>query len=354
MAEITATTNIPFLPLEAVDQESRGGAQFFRNVKQLQVGFGSQVFRIDRDGMWAGAEDFASAPWSVNWDGDMIANSITITGYIPTGGALTDIGAGNITNTYIGSNAIAAANIQAGAVTASKISVSTLSAITANIGTITAGSLSAVTISGSTITGTTLTTATSGQRVVLTSTFASYYNSSGTNIINTLASSNSFIIQGQQSASSIYLDHGSTGTIAFLSNGTIKAVFDGGNNRFTSYTNGQVSLGTAGANWNELYHTGAHVYNGIDQPIIYHGYISGTSVLDDNTAFSVSNSSTGIYVVTHNFGTTSYSVSVTPFASTVKNITVSNKSSNSFTVRVANLSDALENNDFFFQVFKHP
>lgn len=282
------------------------------------------------------------------------AGAITVTkisdGAIETG----KLAANAVTAAKIAAGTITATEIQASTITAAKMNVSTLSSITANIGSITAGSLSAVSISGATITGTTLTTATSGQRVVLTSTFAEYYNSSGTNIVNTLASSNSFQIKGMQSASSIYLDHGASGTIAFLSNGTVKAVFDGANNRFTSYSNGGVSLGAAGANWADLYMTGDHVYRGIDMPIIYHGYISGTSVLDDNTSFSVTNGTTGVYVVTHNFGTDAYSVSVTPFASTVKNITVSSKGTNSFTVRIANLSDVLENNDFFFQVFLKP
>lgn len=340
---ITPYTDVPFAELVGEPQQ-----EDLTKVRSFQAGFGSKVLRVDKQGLWLGAATFATAPFKVDMLGNVTASSITISGYIPTGGALADIGAGNITNTYIGANAIATGNIQANAVTATKISVSSLSAISANIGSITAGSLSAVTISGSTITGTTLTTATSGQRVVLTSTFAEYYNSSGTNIVNTLASSSSFIIQAQTSAGSIYFDHGATGTVAFLANGTIKAVFDGTNNRFTSYTNGQISLGAAGANWADLYMNGDHVRNGINQPKLYHGYISGTSVLDDNTSFSVTNGSTGIYVVTHNLGTTNYQVQVTPFASTVKNITISARATNSFTVRIANLSDVLENNDFFF------
>lgn len=147
--------SVPYIPLNEVELESRHGAQFFSNVKNLSVGFGSRVFRVDRDGMWAGAETFAAAPWKVDWNGNMTASSITISGYIPTGGALTDIGAGNITNTYIGSNSISSAKIQAGAVTATKISVSTLSAITANIGSITAG----------TITGVLVRTSSTGSRV---------------------------------------------------------------------------------------------------------------------------------------------------------------------------------------------
>jgi hypothetical protein len=156
MAVVTPQSNtismpyfdVPFLPFEENDQTSRKGASFFSNVKQLQVGFGSSVFRVDRDGMWAGAEEFADAPWSVDWDGNMIANSVTISGYIPNGGALADIGVGNITGTYISDGAIVTAKLAANSVVASKISVASLSAISANIGTVTAGTITGVTITG--------------------------------------------------------------------------------------------------------------------------------------------------------------------------------------------------------------
>lgn len=152
---IVPYVNTPYIPLNEVESTDRKGGQYLTNVKQLSVGFGSRVFRVDRDGMWAGAETFAAAPWSVDWDGNMVAASLTISGYIPTGGALSDIGAGNITNTYIGTNAISTGNIQANAITAAKISVSSLSAISANIGTVTSG----------TITGALIRTSSSGARV---------------------------------------------------------------------------------------------------------------------------------------------------------------------------------------------
>lgn len=127
--------NVPYIPLNAVDDTKRNGGQFFRNVKELSVGFGAKVFRVDRNGMWAGAETFAAAPWSVDWDGNMVASSLTISGYIPTGQALNDIGVGGITASYI--------------------NVSSLSAISANIGSVTSG----------TVTGALIRTSSSGSRV---------------------------------------------------------------------------------------------------------------------------------------------------------------------------------------------
>lgn len=143
--------NIPYIPYgDGSDQSSRKGQQFLNNVKQLQVGTGSEVFRVDRYGMWAGAEDFASAPWSVDWAGNMIANSVTLSGYIATGGALNDIGVGNITGTYIANGAIVTDKIAANAVVAAKIDVDDLAAVSAIIGTIyTSSSGHRVVINGS-------------------------------------------------------------------------------------------------------------------------------------------------------------------------------------------------------------
>lgn len=111
---------------------------------------------------WVGTKDPLTAPFSVDKDGNVIATSISLTGYIAVDGALDDIGAGNITSTYLGTNSVTTGKIAANAVTATEIYVSTLSAISANIGTITAG-----TITGITITGGTIQTSSSGLRTVL-------------------------------------------------------------------------------------------------------------------------------------------------------------------------------------------
>lgn len=140
---ITPYSNIAYIPLEEKDS-----FEDLSRVRALQVGFGSRVMRVDREGLWLGADTFAAAPFKVDMDGNVTATSLTITGYIPTGGALGDIGTGGITSGYIA----------AGAITASKISVSTLSAISADIGSVTAG----------TVTGATLRTSSSGARVEMT------------------------------------------------------------------------------------------------------------------------------------------------------------------------------------------
>lgn len=283
------------------------------------------------------------------------AGAITVTkisdGAIETG----KLAANAVTAAKIAAGTITANEIAASTITAGKMNVSTLSAISANLGTINAGSISAVTITGSTITGTTLSTATSGQRVVLTSTLAQFYNSSGTEIVDTYASSNSYLIKGMTSSSSIVIDSGSSGAVVIANNGTNRVIIDGGSNRHMSpWSSGDMSLGNITSKWQDLWMNGDFEYRTIRQPVMYHGYVSGTSVFDynDGASFSVSNGSTGIYTVTHNFGTTAYQVLITPFASTAKVWAVDQLNSNSFRVRIANTSFSLENNDFMFLLIK--
>lgn len=169
-------------------------------------------------GIWLGSNRFETAPFSVDLKGNIKATSLTLTGFVVTGGSAADINshgttinggkitahsiaaaqitAGTITTTEIAAGTITASNISSGTITSSQIaagtitatqinasagitagqlSVGTLSAITANLGTITAG-----TINGTTITGATIRTASSGQRVVLdTSNQISLFDSTG-------------------------------------------------------------------------------------------------------------------------------------------------------------------------------
>lgn len=180
----------------------------------FSIGKGSTALYIDKQGMWFGSMSFATAPFSVDMNGnttisgflkvgqaaaDVNAGTTTINGGKITTGSITasqiaantitaaQIAAGTITATQIAANTITASKIASGTITAtqisasagitaSQLSVSTLSAITANLGTITAGS-----ISGVTITGGTLQTATSGQRVVISGSNnqINFYNGDG-------------------------------------------------------------------------------------------------------------------------------------------------------------------------------
>lgn len=123
-----------------------------------------------------------------------------------------DIAAGTITSNEIAANTIVAGDIASGTITATqiaastitadKLSVSTLSAITANLGTVTAGSISGVTITGGTVQ-----TASSGGRIVISSSHAdtARFYSSGGSIIGTLVAATDFQLIGSTSAAKIVL-----------------------------------------------------------------------------------------------------------------------------------------------------
>lgn len=229
--------NVAYSSLNERENQSRHGAQFFSNVKQLQVGYGSTVFRVDRDGMWAGAERFADAPWSVDWEGNMIANSVTIAGYLQDGEALGDIGVGNITGTYIANGAIVTDKLAANAVTAAKISVAELSAISANIGTINAGSINGITITGGTVRTSSSSTRvemngsanrlevyqSGALRVSIANDTISLRNSGGSIVGNLFAGTTNFFVQStnnmEVSASSVLDLRGGTKSIIISSSG---------------------------------------------------------------------------------------------------------------------------------------
>lgn len=382
---LTPFTDVPFAPLEEAN-DKRYGSDFFRDVNELQVGMGSTVMRVDQQGLWLGAERFADAPFSVSMTGEIVATGLTL-GTI--GGTLDDIADGVTYNKTTINEALGASYAYDGLNSSGEIikgflnsqlsarslptngvrvdsngiygrkSSSTTFYISSSgdaffTGDISAASMSASTITGSTITGTTLSTATSGQRIVLASTLSQYYNSSGTEVAQIYANTTAFQIKGQSSGSNIYLDAGSTGVIAFLFNGSIRWIMDYANRHFSPFTSG-IDLGNISVQWRDFWHNGEEVYQGMTQPVIYFGKVVSGSITEDNfVPWSVSQPATGRYTITHNLGHSDYAVQVTPIASTVKNITIQSESSTTFQVRIANLSDVLEDNDFYFTVFEYP
>lgn len=69
----------------------------FSKVTELQVGFGSRVFRMDRQGLWLGAEKFEDAPFSVDMEGNVVG--VTFAGAVLTGVTIngSEINGGTIT-----------------------------------------------------------------------------------------------------------------------------------------------------------------------------------------------------------------------------------------------------------------
>lgn len=106
----------PYDDIDYIDLEPEDSGEDLTRVRSLQVGFGSKVLRIDQDGLWMGAKRFADAPFSVDMLGNMVATSLDLSGYLQTGEALGDIGAGNITGTYIANGTIDTAQLNANAI----------------------------------------------------------------------------------------------------------------------------------------------------------------------------------------------------------------------------------------------
>lgn len=261
------------------------GSQYLNDVRSLQVGYGGKVLRADSQGIWLGAEEFADAPFSVDMEGNVTAVTLTLGSLA---GDLDDIDdgssyakttlnevlgasyaynglntSGEIIKGFLNSQLSAKAlptngvRVDASGIYGRNAGVTTFYLDSAGnayfIGDIYSSSMSASTITGSTITGTTLTTASSGQRVVLTSTLARFYNSSGTLMASTYAGSSSYWIKGEQSTSGVYLDCGYNGSVSFLSDGDLKIVYDPVNEVFVPYNNYGVGLGAAGAYWGDFY-----------------------------------------------------------------------------------------------------
>lgn len=284
---------------------------------------------------------------------------------------------------------ITADNIAANSITANELFINSLSSITANIGTITSGSINGVTITGGTVR-----TSSGSTRVEMNGSDNSIYHyqsgvlrtsigdgyiafyrpsdgvSSGSifgsstsldiNAGNMVRINNGDFIFGGSSfvpGSSVSFALGSTSAYwaGVYTDGIALKRSSGSNycllfGPLGSGSNISITLpGSIGATGTVLYNTGSGILGWKSVPSIHYGYVNSGATMGTNpSGFSVSSSATGIYTVTHDLGTTAYSVVCTARASVVKNITVSARNSNSFTVRISNLSDALEDNDFMF------
>jgi len=381
---ISPFTDIPTQPLEE-KSNTRYGSDFFRDVNELQVGMGSKVLRADQQGLWLGAETFASAPFSVDMEGNVVANNITLGGYIPTGGAVGDV------QTTIGGGG--------------------LSAISANIGSITAG-----TITGVTITGGTLQTATSGRRIKISSSPANsieFYDSStlygvleadkvGTDgYINLVAQDDGAGLSvytgvgaSAFSSTTVFSNGGSFDTSGNASNG-----FNVINGKYGGYfmvfgdgsavdriatdlevesdwipsADNSYDLGSSGKKWSTLYAltvsglttlsvsgtiSGTTVnVNSVPVPRIYTAYCSGTTLSKQNvSAFSLSNPSTGNYTLTHNWGSSNYNIQATALRASGSGAYVAKVATlgtNDFTIIIFDDTGAAVNGDFMIAVFRN-
>lgn len=390
--------------------ESRFGSDVFKDVKSLQVGVGSKVLRADKSGLWLGAATFADAPFSVDMDGNVTATSITLTGYIPTGGAASDVnGAGGLDAISNGStyfrttanqvtgatrafggldsasgiikgflaSALSAVSLpttgvridQNGiygrasgvttfwidATTGSANFAGTLLAASGTFGTITAGTLSGQSISGSTITGGTVQTNSSGLRTVLDGSTDSikFMNSS-----TTYSQIYPYVFpQGN----GIYIETGSSkgsgDAFCYVYEGSHAGAGIGTNLASIDFYDNEVEINSSTTTINSSTTTllGKLVLNSITQPYIYFGYCSGTVVSSTNTSFTLSNPSTGKYTLTHNFTTTAYIVVATALRASgagAYQVKIEARNSNSVQFTVFDDVGTVQNGDFMFTLCK--
>ena len=273
------------------------------------------------------------------------ANAITTVKISDNAIEAAKIAAGAVVAGKLAANSVVASNIQAGVISADKMNVSTLSAITANLGTVTAGS-----INGLTITGGTIRTASSGTRVQLDSSSNElqiysgstkrargydqgwdYYNSSGTLKGSIYVSSNDMLIAADlTSTGNLYYGVGSSGSHSFhvgTGASTIRQYIDDTQMWLGDVDNFNFKIEVFGL---------AEFYNekGILLPTV--GRVSSGGVLSGaGSGWSASNDSTGVYTITHNIGSSAYSVvAVVEASSGDYKCKIGSRGSNSFTVRV--------------------
>lgn len=269
--------------------------------------------------------------------------------------AVCQNGVGTATYNLVQAHQIVGDNVIANTINATKITAGSITATQISASYVYAGTIIANQINAGTLTGIVIQTQSSGQRVVLTSTLAQFYNAAGTEIVDTYASSNSYLIKGMQTSSSIVLDAGSSGEVLLSKNSVVGVSWNGTD--LYPFTSNTYNLGNISFKWNDIWNTGIHEYQGIDQPVVYFGYCSGTTISSSNAGFFVlTNPSTGKYTITHNFGTTNYTVVATTLKGSGAGdhvCKIEDRSSNSFSVTTFTSDNGtVSNSDFMFNLTK--
>lgn len=73
-------TNVDYLPPTPIGELNQYSSQLSGNFQAIQIGAGNKSYKADRSGIWLGANTFAEAPFSVDMQGNVWANSIVIAG----------------------------------------------------------------------------------------------------------------------------------------------------------------------------------------------------------------------------------------------------------------------------------
>lgn len=231
-------TNITDLP-NTLSSNSIYGQDFLSDVAELQVGYGSEVLRVDKSGLWLGGTRFSNAPFSVDMNGNMVATSLNLSGYLQVGEALGDVQA----------------------------DVSTLSEIKSNIGTITAGNIEGVTITGGVVR-----TSSGSTRVEMNTSdnaLTIHYNGDAR-----------VILGGTDAYALTFLGVSEVAGGAIYSTGTNQLAVDTGGGFYefddTSFNGDGQNLGASGAKWSNIYADGTSYLTTISSTTIT---ATGTSSL---------------------------------------------------------------------------
>jgi hypothetical protein len=68
-------------------REGVAGQPYLDNMLSMQIGDGTKVMRADSSGIWLGGKTFATAPFSVDMEGNMTATSLDLSAYVSKAGA---------------------------------------------------------------------------------------------------------------------------------------------------------------------------------------------------------------------------------------------------------------------------
>lgn len=82
---IQAFNDVKEIPLQSATGKVYGELDL-SNIGQAAIGFGTQVFRADQQGIWLGAKKFVDAPFSVDMEGNLIASTATFGQYLTKAG----------------------------------------------------------------------------------------------------------------------------------------------------------------------------------------------------------------------------------------------------------------------------
>lgn len=267
-------------------------------------------------------------------------------------------------------NTLNANRIVAGSITATQISASYVYA-----GTITANQVTAGTLTGSivqTSSGSTRVVMDSGSntlqiynsnvvRMYLFEDALSFQNASGV-LVGFLSSSGTNLLMDANSLAggTVYLNGNSTGSVRMLINSVPRFVVESGTITFSAdmipLTDNSYQIGDSSNGLSAVY-SDVFLAQNVQQPVLYYGYCSGTTISKNNNSFTLANPTTGNYTITHNFGTTNYTVVATALRGSgagAYSAKITTLNSNTFQVTVFDDTGSAVNSDFMFLVTKIP